>query len=139
VPPADKVLSPTILAALGLAACEVLGPCLLVLTSKTDSDTSDTDTGEPPDTTETDADSDSDTDTDTDTDADADADTAGGSGTYGPCLLPTLGTGETGDTGTGGSGAVAPPPPSRAALFQRIEAEQVLPADVLERLKKRGS
>jgi hypothetical protein len=115
-PPADKpVLPPAILAALGLAACTGNQPCLKLAPTG--------DTYGP-------------------------CLTPSQTDTYGPCLDYPPPTGETGDTGlpdtgatdtgtseTGDTGAATASP---AALFQRIEAAQVLPADVLERLKKRG-
>jgi hypothetical protein len=131
--PADKVLSPSILAALGLAVGASCGPCL---------DYSVKDTG-----TEGDADADSDADADTDTDTDT--------GTYGACLNYAPPTGDTGtpDTGTYGPCLDYPPPDtsadtgadtgstatvgSRAASFLRLAAEGVLPPDVVERLRSR--
>ena len=137
MPPADR-LSPSILAALGLAACTgatpggdtgkdspYYSPCL----------TSPVDTY-------------ADTDTDSDSDSDADTDTGttetGGSGTIiGPCLSPTYDTGgSTADTGTVGTDTGAsddpPPNPSSAAILGRLKVGQVLPSDVLERIERKS-
>jgi hypothetical protein len=112
-PPADKpTLSPSILAALGLAACTgTYGPCLKVAPTGDSAETT-TDTTDTTDTADT--------------------------GTYGPCLDYAPPTGDTGATETG-TDTGATDTGTTEAIFQRLEVEQVLPADVLERLKKRGS
>jgi hypothetical protein len=120
MPPPDPPLSPAILAALGLiAGCTgakpgtdtgTLGPCLLVLPTTTTSPCLAPiwETGETGD--------------------------SGDSGDSGD----TGATGQTGDTGAAATGDTADPADTgataRGTRIQRLAAEGVLPADVIERL-----